>query len=487
MTVIDSSIVTFIQEGESWTNTIKVIAAALTIVGTVLTVGRWLWKKLVLQRGLSSFADHKLKLAEKNRRDPGLHRFLRWKYSRDDVEILERCGQVYPVAVFRAPKSQWAKVNSVIGDYNPGEQDPKELLTTDRTFRKIIGLSLMSTSRKKRARSLYDHSNYSMSRIISTKSKLTVDCCRGSYFGLIDTCYSLEWELLKKWRPMPSEEEANLENRYKAFDKNLKLRNRLNGRVIDPVRYGTHRVAGLAVSGLIAYRGVDGKVRLLVKTRSTRGVAIYSGWHHVVPAGQMEPVSDPVAEIQNEDRGGVKFNFFREYLEELFSKEDPTGPKGPGRSSGSEMSPLDSTYLDSRLRLLQDLLKSGRAKLLLTGVTMNLLCLQPEICMLLYIDSTDWIAAHMSDDATAPHMKIRLNHEYAPPQDPGAEVTEQQIGEIQYSESDEIMMNSFGTLASSRFVPNGAAAFWLGIDALREVLNQQEIARISVASAKRRA
>lgn len=116
---------------------------------------------------------------------------------------------------------------------------------------------------------------------------------------------------------------------------------------------------------------------VILATRS-RQVETHAEFSHVTPSGIFSPFYEhprsPASEFS------VRRNFYREYLEELYDREENqreilTAPPAP----------------EPEITRLADMLADGSARLRYTGVTVNLLTLRPEICLLLQINDPEWL------------------------------------------------------------------------------------------------
>lgn len=459
----------------SWMDWIRTIGPIVTILGGVYALYRWRVGAIesyesYRRRVLSWYADRKIGRLDAKRNDVELYKFLEWRY-RDYGEILRRDGgrMIYPAAVFAVSEGQRSNVNSILGTLKLTQKDSKHFMTNDGTYRRIRGYSQMTLPPEKRAEASYNYVSYDMSRIIRVGNALKIDCSIGCFYHLMDTCYSLEWELLHKWRGIKQGPESEKVKQYKAFSRRLRLRNKLHQQVNNPLRDGSSRSAGIAVSGLIAYRDSENRIRLIVKSRSAKTVALYPGATHVAPSGQYQPIADlePRMEFENRQFGGVKLGFFKEYLEELLGEKDPTAPSSQEERADMSRYPWEKTYSNRKLGPLLNALRDGEAEFLLTGIMVNLLSLQPEVCTLLYIKSDSWVKTHIEDENS--DMNIKFNSEWATKR-------HEKIphGALFYSDDDREMINSAKRLYPCHFVPNGAASFWLGIDVLRDLLKREK-------------
>jgi hypothetical protein len=117
---------------------------------------------------------------------------------------------------------------------------------------------------------------------------------------------------------------------------------------------------------------------------------------------------------------------------------------------------------------LQNLLNDNEADLYLTGITVNLLNLRPEVCLLLLIRTEDWYLHHSQNPSD--ELRFKLNPEYAIMSDsPLTKGVQKLVGRVRYKVIDDEQIKG-APLSPGDMVPPGAAAFWLGRDTLRHVL-----------------
>ena len=236
---------------------------------------------------------------------------------------------------------------------------------------------------------------------------------------------------------------------FEEIDEKLHLRNKLHSLVEDPVRNGKGRSAAIGITTLIAFND-EGTTKLWVKRRSSRGVAVFPAGISGIPSGMFQPLMGHVQEEYS-----IRHSILREYLEEAFDM-----PEGSGEESHNYF------YKDPRLRRLTSMLGTGQAALFLTGVSVDLLTLRPEICTLLWIKSSDWFSYH---SVNAPEEEaFKLNFEFEPrkidSENPFAVVVP-----VEFSSNDEELLKTT-YLSPRQMTPAGASTFWLGVDKLRELL-----------------
>jgi transcriptional regulator with XRE-family HTH domain len=386
----------------------------------------------------------RLRRADAAREDARLSEYLAWKYA--DAPIYRRGADTFPVAVFPAPEPQIRDPESaLLPPLRTRIPRPSQLLA-DASFRQVLADD---------GRPLHNLSMYAMRQLVTTPT-LGLRCELGAYFGMIDTCDALEWELLTTAPTLTGATPADFE----AFDRRQQLRAQLHALVADPVRDGAWRSPGISISTLIAYYH-KGAVYLMLRKRS-RNVALHAGLYHTVPSFMFQP-----ATVFMEDDFAVAHNIYREYLEELFNRPDPV--EGEMRH--------DYFYDDPRLLYLRSLMESGKAELFFTGVTVNLMSLRPDICTVLLIKSEEWYQRHALAPST-PDEKFKLNDEFA-----GAyhELDHRDnpvplVGLIPLRLDDEDQREKID-VTSLTTVPCGAAAFWMAVDLLRSLPDVQ--ARIS--------
>lgn len=388
----------------------------------------WRLKK----RGLSSRAQRQLTAADEAFKCDSLYAYLDCKYGAEP--LLRRDGILYPVAVFRAPRSQQDDLRSILQPLSKFKPNDDYLLG-DPHYRKI--LSQVS-------RNLDNRLTYTMKELV-TGERLFFNCELGSYFNSIDTTEALEWELkrgiLKRG--------CNCIRNLRKFEQSLPMRSRLEKmKIYDPIRSGKYRSVAMSISTLIAYYN-DDYLELLVKRRS-KSVATHSGFSHILPSHIFQPST-----LDADGEYGIMHCICKEYLEELFDVQDESD------------STKDYYYQQPAYVYLRSLLDSGKASLYLTGVAVNLLNMRPEICALLFIRTRDWFDIHSQSRENG--MRFKFNFEYATK--PRGDLSADQLGMcVRYQERDEDFLRMNPCLQRENMVPQGAGSFWLGVDLLRELL-----------------
>jgi len=350
-----------------------------------------------------------------------------------------KCNNLlYPLAIFIAPRNQWHDPESILHSLKENQEYKFEshLFDEGEKYRKAIEATGVV---------LEDLPTYRMLNLM-TNGGLKLACATGYYFDSIRTCDVLEYELLRKFYNNTPRESAFVN----FLRKELELRMSLHKVVSDPVVDGAFRSAAIAISTLIIFNDSDRCYRILLRQRSRR-VAVHTDLFHVIPSFMFQPL---VGDVKNEF--SVRHNIYREYLEEVFAAKEVEKPVGET---------FDYFYGNPNLEYLKELTQSGEAKLLLTGVTVNLLNLRPEICTILLIRTPEWFRLHRRGDRRRGISRLKFNYEF------------KSVQEILRARSRVIttplLDSSFSFpsfITPANIVPPGAAAISLGLEVAKEVL-----------------
>lgn len=177
---------------------------------------------------------------------------------------------------------------------------------------------------------------------------------RCGYFDMLDTCYSLEWELLACLGEWCS---SGKRAPWRDLESRLTMRRYCEDLVSDPLRDGHGRAVGVGVC-LVVRRRMGGGWRFLAARRADSRISIRSAKLHVVPAGMLTP-GEPLERCA-----------LRELLEEVLGMQEH------GRGIGRE-----PEY--RRLR------RAG-ASFAITGFAMNMISLCGDVCATLTIEDPRW-------------------------------------------------------------------------------------------------
>jgi len=367
-------------------------------------------------------------------------------------------GVTFPTVVIRAPESQWNSPESVLTQPPGTEMHDYDSLKTMGT-KYLESLERLSRiivreedGREHRLLRLYDGAGYRM-LAMKASGTLQLECCRGWYYDQISTCDSLRWELLTAIGRMTSDEKEKL------LLQRFPLRAEAHDIASDPIVDGRGRCANIGISTLIVFNDGDG-YSTFVRERSKQ-VAVYRDDLHVIPSFMFEPEA---GDVKNEY--SVRHNVFREYLEELFNKRELESPPATATFDWFYDGYPDLQFL---FRLLDN---RDEAELLFTGLAVDLFCLRPEILTLLLIRSPDWWESHKKGNRGRQLSRIEVNYEFK---------TQRELSPERRDIIVKVKLNSFlrpqttevwsSYLADrSRWVPPGAAAFYLGLEVARKKL-----------------
>ncbi|GIJ44269.1 hypothetical protein Val02_11550 [Virgisporangium aliadipatigenens] len=256
-------------------------------------------------------------------------------------------GRTFPVTVRPVPPG--TDLDAVLGDL-----DPTPPPGFDASFDPRGAAEYRAYAAAPPRQGLHDGPTYAAVRVRDTADGPRVDARPGSYFASLATAEALEREFVEALaadpdRPVPPAD--------------LPRRAWLHERLADPVRDGRFRAGALSVATTVLLPRPGGHAALLVR-RSWR-VRTHPGFLHVAPAGILAPPD------RSHWREGfsVRQTVYREFAEELFGLDLETTP---------EAGLLDSAPVRA-------LLDGGAAELHLCGVSVPLLHLRPEICVLLRV------------------------------------------------------------------------------------------------------
>jgi transcriptional regulator with XRE-family HTH domain len=321
----------------------------------------------------------------------GLYELLAERYPEyPTLKLLGDESSPLPVWAKVAPREQWLDTEAGLGElsvslpmpqvrqWSTGEDyDPKaeadfrrHLDDWDRQVREV------QTGRRAHL-DKWNQLTYDLDRIERTDRGLKMHCKMGTYFHSLATSESLADEVMEVYSAWP-------DYRPEEGWPKLKRRTWLHERVADPVIDGGHRSSAIGVSTLTVVRvrrtSFDG-YKMFVSPRSIR-VATSRRRYHVIPSGMFQPFIADESGASMRSQFSVSATVLREFVEELYGVEELE--TGDGRIDP------EAIYHRREAKLLTGMLESGAARLLYTGIAVNLLALRPEICTLLVIDDPDW-------------------------------------------------------------------------------------------------
>ena len=373
-----------------------------------------------------------------------LYDFLDWYYKPQGHTLLQRFNPItkenmkYPVTVVRITPQQENDPESVLGELDPTKKE--EELGKKSPFVSVDDWAWFQRIALRPDNYHDDGIKYIMNSI--KKKPLKISAALGWYFDVLRTCDSLEREILDYFGqhdPKPDDYENVLEQ--------LTFRKQLHRKVKDPVLSGEGRSAALAMSVLIVYKHGN-KYFCLIEKRSSK-TAVHSNLYHVVPSFMIAP---EYGSWHGEWK--VWHQFQREYLEEVLGIKETEIPP-----PNMEFQ-YDWFYNHPELQKLSRLIREKDAYFYVTGITINLLNLRPEICGLLLIDSQEWVMS----------TSVSYNWEFAGLEETSGKKTEKIISVP--IDNDRAILERVD-FSPGKVVPPGSAALWLGVDKVRELAGKQ--------------
>jgi hypothetical protein len=389
-------------------------------------------------------------------------------------------GVDFPVAMIRAPESQWENPESALVRPLAAEvRDYDELaLMGGRHLDRLKRLSRTTVLEKDGTKhppiKLYEGHGYRMLSLEADK-QVQLECCPAWYTDQIRTCDSLQWELLTAIGSMVGST-ANASRRAQTHlsDKSagklfrsLPLRTEAHAKSANgPVVNGHGRSANIGVCTLVVFN--DGRgYSALIRERSER-VAVYREALDGVPSFMF---GSEVGDVTNEY--SIMHNVYREYMEELFDMSELENPKGPVAFDWFYGRYPELQYL---MKLLRD---KNEAELLFTGVAIDLFNLRPDILMLMLIRTPQWWKIHEKDNPRNRLMPLKFNYEFKTQRELSAERRDI-IVRIELNEKLEPKIARLPTDIKlsdrSIWVPTGAAAFYRGLEVARRRLAKPTLA-----------
>jgi hypothetical protein len=400
--------------------------------------------------------DEAVRAQAQAKQDPVTYEFLARLYRNHPMLTVN--GVAFPTIVMCAPESQWDNPESVLIQPLGAETYDCDSLRTKgarylETLERLSKIIVRAEDgREHRLLRFYDGTGYRM-LAMKTSGILQLECCRGWYYDQISTCDSLRWELLTAIGRMTSEEKEKL------LLQRFPLRAMAHSIANDPIVDGHGRSANIGISTLVVFNDGEG-YSTFVRERSKQ-VAVYRDDLHVIPSFMFEPEA---GDVKNEY--SVGHNVFREYLEELFNKRELESPPATAAFDWFYDRYPDLQFL---FRLLDN---RDEAELLFTGLAVDLFSLRPEILTLLLIKSPEWWENHKGGNRGKQLSHIEVNYEFK---------TQRELSQERRDIIVKVKLNSallpqtteaWSTYLAdrSRWVPPGAAAFYLGLEVARKKL-----------------
>jgi len=347
---------------------------------------------------------------------PTLTKFLAWLYG-EEALLKSSYSTIYPVAV---------KLCTLT---NP--EDVLVDLTED--TRQFPATSWLLEEMKQQNQHLWNGKTYVFLGLDSTSTDPRLHCAEGYYFDTVNTCIVLEEELK---RNLAKATESDFASLYATMHLRRAIhQNQIGKAALADAWSGERRSAAIAICCLfVASDGVS--YRYYVRRRSAN-LADGAGLYHVIPS----MVFQPIAKDGNEpDSFSITNTILREVAEELFDHEE-------------EVTPEHETNCPPEIMALRELLQTGGAELLITGVAMELLSLRPEILAVLIVHDPEWLQQYES------HIRFSSS-EYA---------NDTEDTKSDRDLDDETVLEPGGEFAPENCVVAGAACLIVGLPVARQL------------------
>jgi transcriptional regulator with XRE-family HTH domain len=400
---------------------------------------------------------------------PGVYRLLEAMYPA--YPLLRLFGdeaKPLPVWAELAPAEQWADVEAPLGQLDLSQPPPdvrtwrcrepcdprgeaqfkRHLADWDRQLREI-------QAGRRTHLDTWNQLTYDLHTIIrDEQGRVQLDCKLGTYYHSLSTSESLDPELLEAYAAWPDSQREQVWPR-------LERRAWLHDRVPDPVADGRYRSAAIGVSTLtivrVRTRSFDG-YKLFLSPRSVTA-ATQRRRYHVVPSGMFQPFIPGDSSDLLQDRFSVSQTVMREFVEELYGVEELE--TGDGRVDPQAI------YRRREARLLSDLLSSGDAALLYSGVAVNLLAVRPEICTVLIIRDPIWYERECGE--------LRICGEYLQQCQQAELLPDQRWVQLINLDRDDLELDPWWReqLRARTVVAPGVAAIDLGLRVARSVVTSR--------------
>lgn len=340
-----------------------------------------------------------------------INNFLAWLYG-EDALLKSPVGIPYPVTV-----------KPCILD-NP-EAVLQELTEDTRQF---PNSSPLLEEMKQKNQHLWNGRTYVFLGLDTASPYPRLRCGSGYYFDMVNTCMMLEQELTRTISQTPELDFAALYERMPL--RRALHQNQTGEAALQDVWTGVHRSATLAISCLFA--AYSGKSYRYYVSRRSAQVADGAGLYHIIPSMVFQPIN---SDKQPQNSFNITNTILREVAEELFNHPENTPTDYP------------------EIATLRELLETGGAELVVTGVAMDLLNLQPEILATFVIHDQTWLQQYQH--------QIRFSRdEY---------VTDADESKSYRNLEDDSILQPGGEFAPENCVVVGAACLIVGLPVARQL------------------
>jgi hypothetical protein len=388
----------------------------------------------------------------------GLPATLRTIYP--NYPLVELAVTAMPICVFPAPPDQWDDIEAPLG--TPGSPDVPGLDDYSAAFdRSGLDTFRAAVERYRKAdpddrRHFFSGATYALDEIVldAHDRSPTLNCTTGRYFTSMATSECLDAELMRALAADPDQEVplGKLDHRSWLHE-NVSRTNP----AADPVIDGRYRAAAVSHAAVVMLANDRGGYDILLPSRSDE-VATHARFRHVAPSGIFAPLN--VDSPSPSGEFSVRGNFYREWVEELYSAKEYEGWELDRFRTQDVADPATEPEISRLLEVIDPDSPTKRGDLYYTGVSVNLLTLRPEICLLLVIDDPTWLTTEKRE-AEAIGRPFSLSWEYI-----------SSSGQLDRSQrltvgADLQLLPADGVpLSPGSLVPNAAAAIHLALQVM---------------------
>ena len=303
------------------------------------------------------------------------------------------------------------------------------------------------------SRSRHNGAAYAFERIRRLDGRLRIDARPGTYFDSVATSEMLEREFINAQAATPDApihleqlpRRRWLHNQVAAHPRSDVTDHRDRTVLFD----GRFRAAALSVATTMIFARPDGSHSALLVPRSPE-VLTHPGYMHVAPSGIFAPISRNWRTWA--DEFSIEQTVVREYAEELFGYEDLEDSTGHLDAALDFVPPI---------RRLRQAIRDGAVEMRYCGISVPLLTLRPEICVLIFVRDSRWFDAEIGRAKHEDRHPFAFNWEYRP--GPGRTAV-QLILDPEFTPID-----SRGVIHPTRIVPHAAAALHLSTAVARQI------------------
>lgn len=368
--------------------------------------------------------------------------------------LVEFGNSYFPIWAAPALPEEWTVINASLNhldDANPVDfvhyPDSFDPLGKAEHDRRVSNLSRWN----------FNGATYALDRIRRPEEgRIRIDARRGTYFWSVATSELLDREFMLAQAEAP-ERDLTLD----VLPMRRRLHDIAGGENV--IFDGRGRSSALSIAVSMIFCEPDGTYSALLSPRSEK-VATHQRLEHVAPAGILAPTTQrqldgrtPISSRAERRTAwskefSVEESLLREYAEELFGYADFEQDTGDPTQAMRDSPPIHG--------LLQAI-NSGIVVLRYCGVSVPLLTLRPEICVLMLVRDLSWWEQELERAAATDH-RFQLNWEY--------ETTYRGRDAMKLKFDSNLVPSDDPKVHPANMVPHAAASLYLATNVARNIL-----------------